>query len=80
MCLIMDNQQFGISPYIVNLPRSALKQMIAVVRGLQNLSENPLYLNKLAGVQGNVLVDSKHYSVLMGYDFHLSESQQVKLI
>jgi len=76
----MDNQQFGLSPYTVNLPRTALKQMIAIVRGLQNLSENPLYQDKLEGVQLNTLVDSKHYSVLMGYDFHLSESQQVKLI
>jgi hypothetical protein len=76
----MDNQKLGFSTHTVNLTRSALKQMISVVQGLQKLSENvnyPLLLSKLTDA---VLIDPRHYSVLMGYDFHLDETGQAKLI
>lgn len=76
----MDNQQLGVSPYTVKLSRTELKQMIAIVRSLQNLSENPVYPERLKDVHENVYVDSKHHAVLMGYDFHITDSQQVKLI
>ena len=59
----MDNQQLGVSPYTVNLSRTALKQMIAIVRSLQNLSENTEYLRRLDNIQENALVDMKHYAV-----------------
>lgn len=76
----MDNQQNGISPYTVNLSTAALKQMINVVHDLQNLSENPNYPLLLPKLPETAQIDSAHYSVLMGYDFHIDDSQQVKLI
>lgn len=76
----MNNQQNGISPYTVNLSISALKQMIYVVRDLQALSENPKYLSLLPKLPENAQINSGHFSVLMAYDFHIDDSQQVKLI
>jgi len=76
----MDNQQNGISPYTVNLSTGALKQMIHVVHDLQQLSENPNYPSLLAKLPASAKISSGYYSVLMGYDFHIDESQQVKLI
>ena len=76
----MENQQSGISPYSVNLSRNALKQMIAVVRSLQNLSDTPHYPALLPKLQDTARINIRHYSVLMGYDFHITEEQQVKLI
>ncbi len=76
----MDNQQHGISPYTVNLSTRALKQMINVVHDLQSLSENPKYPSSLSELPETAQVESGYYSVLMGYDFHIDESQQVKLI
>ncbi|BCG62828.1 MAG: hypothetical protein methR_P0491 [Methyloprofundus sp.] len=77
----MENIQNGISPYTVNLPRYALKQMISVVSNLQSLSESPdYYTSLLTELPANAQVNAKHYSVLMGYDFHITAEQQVKLI
>ncbi|RLA24728.1 MAG: hypothetical protein DRQ62_04625 [Gammaproteobacteria bacterium] len=76
----MDNQQHGISPYTVDLSAKALKQMINVVRDLQKLSENPQYPLTLPELPKTAQVDSGYFSVLMGYDFHIDDSQQVKLI
>ncbi|TXK97227.1 hypothetical protein BMR02_10375 [Methylococcaceae bacterium HT1] len=76
----MEIQQHGISPYTVNLSTSALKQMINVVRDLQNLSETPNYPLSLPKLPEIAQIESGHYSVLMGYDFHIDDSQQVKLI
>jgi len=76
----MENQQSGVSPHSVNLSKSVLKQMISVVHGLQQLSEIPDYSNALIDLQHNAQVSSKNYSVLMGYDFHITDTQQVKLI
>ena len=77
---MMEIQQHGISPYTVNLSTSALKQMINVVRDLQNLSETPNYPLSLPKLPEIAQIESGHYSVLMGYDFHIDDSQQVKLI
>ena len=76
----MDNHKHGISPYTVNLSTRTLKQMINVVHDLQNLSENPLYPLLLPKLPETAQVESGHYSVLMGYDFHIDASQQAKLI
>ena len=76
----MDNQQNGISPYTVKLSTDVLKQMINVVHDLQNLSENPEYPLLLPQLPETAQIDSRYYSVLMGYDFHIDDSQQVKLI
>ncbi|MDT8426612.1 MAG: hypothetical protein RQ733_11655 [Methyloprofundus sp.] len=76
----MDNQQHSISPHTVNLSRHALKQMIRVVHDLQDLSENPRYPNKLPQLSDTAQVQAQNYSVLMGYDFHVTETQEAKLI
>lgn len=76
----MENQQHGISPHMVNLSTAALKQMIDVVHDLQELSENPAYAKSLAELPEIARLDPGYYSVLMGYDFHIDESNQVKLI
>lgn len=76
----MKNQLLGISPHTVNLSYRSLKQMIKVVHDLQSLSENPAYSAKLPRLAGNAQVNPGYFSVLMGYDFHIDEAQQVKLI
>jgi len=76
----MDITKHGISPYIANLPRSALKQMIHVVRDLQTLCEHPGYANNHLNLTPNAQINSSHYSVLMGYDFHMTEDGVAKLI
>ena len=76
----MDTQQHGISPYTVNLSTRALKQMINVVRDIQNLSENPNYPLLIPKLPETAKIEPGHYSVMMGYDFHIDDSQQVKLI
>jgi len=80
MCRIMENQEAGISPHTVNLSRSVLKQMIAVVRSLHGLCDTLRYPALLPELQETALINTRHYSVLMGYDFHITEEQQVKLI
>jgi hypothetical protein len=76
----MENHLPGISPYTVNLSRSALKQMIAVVRSLQTLCDTRRYSALLPELQETARINTRYYSVLMGYDFHITEEQQVKLI
>lgn len=76
----MDNIQHGISPHTVNLSRHALKQMIRVIHDLQELSENPYYPSQLPKLANSAQVKAQNYSVLMGYDFHITENQEVKLI
>jgi len=76
----MDIIKHGISPYIANLPRSALKQMIHVVHDLQSLCEHPNYADNHLNLTPNAQINSSHYSVLMGYDFHITEEGVAKLI
>ncbi|OQK15099.1 hypothetical protein AU255_19150 [Methyloprofundus sedimenti] len=76
----MKNQQQGISRHTVNLSYRCLKQMINVVHDLQSLCENPAYPAKLPKLPGNAQVNPKYFSVLMGYDFHIDDTQQAKLI
>jgi hypothetical protein len=76
----MDNQKSGISPHLVNLSRSALRQMIAVVHSLQTLCDTRRYPALLPELQDTARINTRHYSVLMGYDFHITEDQKVKLI
>lgn len=76
----MENLQNGISPYTVNLSTSALKQMINVVHDLQQLSEISAYPLLLPDLPATAQINSGNFSVLMGYDFHIDEAHQVKLI
>lgn len=64
-----------ISPYPVDLSRRDLRRMIRVVRLLYKLSENAGYRNHLEGLlPASARFDPGHDAVMMGYDFHLSET------
>lgn len=76
----MEEQKHGISPYTVSLSTGALKQMINVIHDLQDLSETPKYPLLLPELALTAQIDSGYFSVLMGYDFHIDDAQQVKII
>lgn len=78
----MKNPQNCVSPHTVSLSYRCLKQMIEVVYTLQKLSENPAYPELLPELPDNAQIEPGHFSVLMGYDFHIDDvqQQQVKLI
>lgn len=71
MCSLLP----GISTQQVLLSRHDLREMIALVRVLYQLSKAPAYIARL----NNVIPELAQFepgndSVLMGYDFHLNES------
>lgn len=76
----MDTLKHGISPFTTNLSRAALKQMIHLVRDLQLLCEHPNYPSTLKNLAPAAKFNTAHFSVLMGYDFHITEDNQAKLI
>lgn len=76
----MENLQNCVSPHTASLSYHCLKQMIEVVYSLQKLSENPAYPESLPELPDNAQIEPGHFSVLMGYDFHIDDKQQVKLI
>ena len=66
---------FPISPYSVELPRKDLFRMIKVVRLLYQLSENKSYQAYLYNeLPDTAKIETTHKGVMMGYDFHLTES------
>ena len=69
----MDNLQYPVSPYHAELPRHDLRGMIKLVRLLNKLSENSAY-QALVNPQlpATAHFNPNHFSVMMGYDFHLS--------
>ncbi len=76
----MKPLRHGISPFSATLSRSALKQMIYLVHDLQLLSEHPNYPSTLKNLPPSAQINNSHFSVLMGYDFHITEDKQAKLI
>lgn len=76
----MEEQKHGMSPYTTHVSTAALKQMINVVRDLQCLSENTEYPLSIPELSETAQINSGYFSVLMGYDFHIDDTQQVKLI
>jgi hypothetical protein len=76
----MDTLKHGISPFSTTLSRSALKQMIHLVHDLQLLCEHPDYPNALKNLDPTTQCNKTHFSVLMGFDFHVTKDDQVKLI
>ncbi|MDC9729431.1 MAG: hypothetical protein PSN04_08945 [Methyloprofundus sp.] len=76
----METSRHGISPFSTTLSRTALKQMIHLVRDLQLLCEQPNYPSTLNNLLPVAHFNHSHYSVLMGYDFHITEDNQAKLI
>ena len=71
----MNYLQYPVSPYYVELPRKDLRQMIRAVRLLHKLSENNAYQSLIKPyLPASAQINPGHYSVMMGYDFHLGSS------
>ncbi|KHD88688.1 MAG: hypothetical protein OM95_07760 [Bdellovibrio sp. ArHS] len=70
-----------ISPFAVELPSSVLKQAQEVVATLFALREKPAYRAHYQDlIQEKGLQDPGNKSIMMSYDFHLDENQNLKLI
>lgn len=70
----MYSYQKGISSHLVTITRHDLRKMIELVRTLQQLSALQPYRLKIAPeLPETGLFDPGHHSVMMGYDFHLSD-------
>lgn len=73
--IVMNDCQLPLSLYPVALPRQDLRLMIKVARLLQKLSEHSAYQALLENTLPTTAnLNPGHYAVMMGYDFHLSES------
>lgn len=71
----MNPFSLPISPYPAELPRRDLRRMILLVRLLHTLSENSAYRSQLERVlPASARFDPGHHAVMMGYDFHLTET------
>ncbi|MGR8942260.1 MAG: hypothetical protein ACU83P_11795, partial [Gammaproteobacteria bacterium] len=71
----MNENHYPISPYDAELSFQDLRLMVRVVRILHKLSGNRSYRSFLKNeLPESAQADPGYFSVLMGYDFHLSES------
>ena len=69
------------SPHILLLPSSILPKIHSVVRAFHSLRDSPLYRERLKTNEPELLsFDPGNESILMGYDFHLDEAGEPKLI
>lgn len=76
----MTDPREAVSPLTATLPRSELARMIRLVRTLFSLSRLPAYRQLvLPQLPETARFDPGHDSVMMGYDFHLTEGR-AKLI
>ncbi len=76
--LISDNL---LSPFFIELPKKILEQAQGFVKQAFALRSSENYLNSLASeVASRGLKDPGNKSILMSYDFHLDESENIKLI
>lgn len=74
-CVIMICHQYPISPYSVELLRKDFHLMVKVVRLLHKLSQNSAYQALLQdSLPIAATLNPGYHAVMMGYDFHLSES------
>ncbi|WP_413582743.1 hypothetical protein [Bdellovibrio sp. HCB288] len=76
--IVADNL---LSPFHVELPSSVLKQAQQIISTFFNLREKKSYqqhYQDLAALKG--FKDPGNKSIMMSYDFHLDENQQLKLI
>ncbi|MEZ4484475.1 MAG: hypothetical protein R2864_07720 [Syntrophotaleaceae bacterium] len=70
----MNPYQQVISPTVVALPRSALREMVRLMRALYALGHQPAYRRRVLPQLPEVArFDPGHDAVMMGYDFHLTE-------
>lgn len=71
----MTSSSLPVSPYLAVLPGRDLRRMIALVRLLYKLSKRRAYRHHLdSELPASALCDPGHDAVMMGYDFHLTES------
>lgn len=71
----MTSSPLPVSPYLAVLPRRDLRRMIALVRLLYKLSKRRAYRHHLdSELPVSALCDPGYDAVMMGYDFHLTES------
>lgn len=71
----MNCCQFPLSPYPVKLPQKDFRLMIKLVHFLQKISESKTYQTLLENsLPSTATLKINHHSIMMGYDFHLSES------
>lgn len=69
----MTPPNYPISCYHAELPHHDLRVMIKLVRLLNKMSENNAYHSLLnETLPATVRINNGHYSVMMGFDFHLS--------
>jgi len=70
-----------ISPFAVELPQNLLHQAQKTVSALFSLRETPAYLSHYQNlITEKGLVDPGNKSIMMSYDFHVDENQNLKLI
>jgi hypothetical protein len=71
----MSQCSYPISPYHAELSYQDLRVMMQVVRLLNKLSENSTYQTLLKEtLPVTAQINNGHHAVMMGYDFHLSET------
>jgi len=71
----MNHPHYPVSSHPVELTRKNLRRMIRVARLLYRLGENTAYRALIqAALPGSAQINPGHYSVMMGYDFHLDAS------
>lgn len=70
-----------ISPFDVELPVSVLKQAQDIISAIFSLREKPSYVQHYQDqLTAKQLQDPGNKSIVMSYDFHLNENQDLKLI
>lgn len=69
-----------ISPHTLTLPKKVLAQAEAIVRGFFELRQNENYVAHVETHRSGDLALNKNFSVLMSFDFHLNETNELKLI
>ncbi len=76
--LVSDNL---LSPFVVELPPEALTQAQDFIQNIFSVRELPAYKAQLQSqIDSHGLVDPGNKSIMMSYDFHLDESNTLKLI
>lgn len=76
--IISDNL---ISPFIVELPLKVLLQAQSFIHNIFKMRDQDSYLNHYQNlITEKQLVDPRNKSILMSYDFHIDENENLKLI
>lgn len=69
------------SPFQLELPQAVLKQAQDIISAIFELREQPQYLRHYSeSLAAKNLQDPGNKSIVMSYDFHLNENQELKLI